>query len=414
LLLAIGLAFAFQYGVAPFLVDKSEYTGFVTEKWLDGCTQYEDEVDLREACAGNNGVFRVTGATTLFFCLAAIAVACKPTANREAWPAKYILYLFLVGVTVVIPNEPLFSDIYLNIARIGGICFIFLQQVIILDIAYDWNENWVERSNAAEAEEQGSGKKWLVAILASCVVIYGLAIAGITLLFVYFLGCPSNNGFISFTLAMIVLITGAQLSGDEGSLLTSACISLWAVFLCYTAVAKNPDVDCNPKLGEPDTAGIVLGVIVTVISMGWTGFSWTAEDKLIVRSSETQVSQPEETTSPKTESKVTGIVTGEDYGEMGDEEEAKAADADEHEESPENNPRMLSNSWRLNLMLAVIACWMAMALTNWGSISSGGNAANPQVGRIGMWMVIASQWLVLALYLWTLVAPRILTNRDFS
>ena len=79
-----------------------------------------------------------------------------------------------------------------------------------------------------------------------------------------------------------------------------------------------------------------------------------------------------------------------------------------------NNPRRLSNSWKLNAILMSVTCWSAMALTNWGSIVADGDAANPQVGRVGMWMVVASQWLVLSLYLWTLVAPRLFPGRDFS
>lgn len=31
-----------------------------------------------------------------------------------------------------------------------------------------------------------------------------------------------------------------------------------------------------------------------------------------------------------------------------------------------------------------------------------------------VWVKITSSWVCLALYIWTLVAPMILTNRDFS
>ena len=47
-----------------------------------------------------------------------------------------------------------------------------------------------------------------------------------------------------------------------------------------------------------------------------------------------------------------------------------------------------------------------MVLTSWGSIQRNGTIANPQAGHVGMWMIIASQWLILVLYLWTLVAPK--------
>lgn len=74
----------------------------------------------------------------------------------------------------------------------------------------------------------------------------------------------------------------------------------------------------------------------------------------------------------------------------------------------------LSISWKLNIMLCLITCWYAVALTAWGVVEVGGNSANPSVGRASMWMISGSQWLMQMLYLWTIVAPKIFPDRDFS
>ena len=102
-------------------------------------------------------------------------------------------------------------------------------------MAYNWNDSWVVKSDTAEAEEAGSGKKWLVAILVSCVILFTASIVGIVLLFVYFSGCPSNEAFISVTLVMSIIITAAQLIGGEASLLSSAVMTAYASYLCYIA-----------------------------------------------------------------------------------------------------------------------------------------------------------------------------------
>jgi hypothetical protein len=406
---SIALALGFQYGIAPFLVESS-YTGWLRDGWLDGCEKYDDE-DLQKSCAGIYAVYRVGFATTLFFVLAAIAVLFKPTANREAWPAKYVLWVFLCAGTIFIPNDPLFSDIYLNIARIGAIVFVGLQQLVIIDMAYDWNESWVGKADAAEADEEGSGKKWLYAILASCAILFTVSIVSIILIIIHFTGCETNNAFIAITLVLGVAITLAQLTGQEGSLLASACVFTWAVFLCYTAVTKNPDAECNPKLGEPDNISIVLGITVTMISLCWTGWSYTAEDKMTWSENSGADEPLVDSGSKKEETKVTGIVTGGDYGTDAEEESPATADGDE---AAMSDPKRLSNSWKLNIILATIACWQSMVLTNFGEISADGTAANPQVGRAGMWVIISSQWLALSLYLWTLVAPRLMPNREFG
>jgi hypothetical protein len=417
LFFSIAMALVFQYGIAPAIVDANDLTSFVRDKWTDGCSQYVD-IDVVKSCAGNNGVYRVSAASTLFFAFAALGALLKPTANREAWPAKYTLYFFLCIVTIFIPNDPLFSDAYLNIARIGAVLFIVVQQLVIVDMAHEWNDSWVAKADAAEAQEAGSGKRWLGAIVTACIMLFGISIIAIGVIFSRFTGCGTNNGFITVTLVLGVSIVGAQMSGEEGSLLASACVFAWSVFLCYTAVSKNPDASCNPMLGEMDTVSIVLGLTVTAISLGWTGWSYTAEDKL--RSSSEEESAAAATARASDDSAkdvrrdVTGVVTGNDYGTQDDEEQANSAGHAEVDESVLNNPSRLSNSWKLNAILMSVSCWKAMALTNWGAIVANGNAANPQVGRVGMWMVIASQWLVLTLYLWTLLAPRLFPNREFG
>ena len=111
--------------------------------------------------------------------------------------------------------------------------------------------------------------------------------------------------------------------------------------------------------------------------------------------------------------KIGGIATGGTYGSNEDVEGTAAAAAKQEEEAASSN-KGFSNSWKLNVVLALISCWFAMVVTSWGSIDSGGDRANPEVGKVSMWMLIASQWLFMVLYLWTLVAPRCFPDRDFS
>jgi hypothetical protein len=237
LVISVAIAFGFQYGIAASIVG-FDYSNYVTDAWLDGCDGYETDI-LIERCAGQAGVYRSAFSATLFFALAAIAVACKPTANREAWPAKFVLFLFLVLVMCFVPNDPLFNKMYLNIARIGGILFIFVQQIILVDLAYNWNDSWVGKADAAEAEEAGSGKKWLMAILISAAIGFAVSIAGWGLLIHFFAGCTTNTAFISATIVFCIVITAAQLSGVEGSLLSSSVISVYATSLCYSAGKSN-------------------------------------------------------------------------------------------------------------------------------------------------------------------------------
>jgi serine incorporator 1/3 len=415
LILAIGIAFAFQYGVAPYIVSIT-ISNYVTNAWLSGCEGYETEA-LTENCAGQAGVYRSALAALIFFALAAVAVTCKRTANREAWPAKYVLFLFLVAGFCFVPNDPLFSDVYLNIARIGGILFILFQQVIFVDLAHNWNDGWVEKSNQADSEEMGSGKKWLMAILVSAISLFVVSIAGWVLLFYFFGGCSTNVVFITVTIILVLLVTVSQLWGTEGSLLSSSIISAYATMLCYNAVARNPDPVCNPQLGDDDVLSVIIGVGLTVVSLGYVGWSTTADRTLARRPEDDEEVALEvgatSSTGAEEKAKVGGVITN--YQSTTKDEEAGGSNtADGLEEEEGAVPNTFSNNWKLNIALAVVTCWFSMALTGWGSIQANGNVANPQVGKVNMWIIIASQWVALLLYAWTLVAPRLFPDRDFS
>lgn len=405
LMLAIAIAFFLQYLVAPAIVNfNAPVDNVLSNAWIDGCDSL-GTTKLMERCAGNAGVYRSSFSTLIFFLLAAIAVCCKRSANREAWPAKYVLFVFLVAAMCFVPNEPLFLTLQMNVARVGAIFFIIFQQVVFVDIAMNWNDSWVEKSNAAEEEESGSGRKWLLAILVSAAILFLVSFIGWVLLYVYFGNCSTNTAFITITMIMSLLITLAQLSGEEGSLLASATITAYATMLCYSAVTKNDNAACNPYLGENDILSIVIGVGLAIITLGYAAWSATADEKLSARRKSESI-LPSENPPKAEEGRVTGIVTN-DYGTG---EVEGTPDDDQHNDVPND----FSNSWKLNLVLASVSCWFAMALTSWGSIQGGGDVADPLVGQTSMWVIVGSQWLVLTVYLWTLLAPRLFPDRDFS
>lgn len=412
-ILAVGISFGFQYGVAPKIENDINIplTGideYLRKSWTDGCQGYATQ-ELREKCVGNTGVYRVTSATFLFYALSALISLCRPTFNREMWIVKVFAYLALVTGTIFIPNEPLFTPIFMNLSRGLAAIFIIFQQVIIVDMAYNINEHYVAKADQAEAEEgQGKGNKWLMLLLVLSGFFFALSVTIIGLLYGYFLGCGTNAAFISITLVLGLLCSAIQLTGEEASLFTSMAIFLYTSFLCYTAVSKNPDGSCNPKLGDEDVPGIIFGITITIISLAWTGWSATAPST-VGNSSETnkevdQSYKKAEEVAEEGTKDVKGVV-------VGDDETSQDAQTSNEAQAPIED---FGDSWKLNAILILVTCWFAMTVTSWGSVEDSGNSANPDVGKVSMWMIISSQWLCFTLYLWTLLAPKILKNRDFS
>ena len=246
---------------------------------------------------------------------------------------------------------------------------------------------------------------------------------GIGLLYHYFSGCGGNTAIITMTLLGIIAVTLLQLSGFEGSLLTSSVISLYVVYLGYSAVSKNPNGQCNPQLAkENDMWGIIIGLFLTALSLAWTGWSWTATDRLSGDGAKKARSLGKSgNTFRRGQDPVLDLE--DPFLEYNDEDRPPTGLALSSDDGDDVLSSHSSEVWKLNAILALVSCWVAMSLTGWGSISGSmvkeegieiHTAANPQVGKVNMAMIAASQWVALLLYGWTLAAPRLFPDRDFS
>ncbi|XP_010767646.1 serine incorporator 1-like [Notothenia coriiceps] len=65
-----------------------------------------------------------------------------------------------------------------------------------------------------------------------------------------------------------------------------------------------------------------------------------------------------------------------------------------------------------HFMLFLASLYIMMTLTNWYSPDSNYEAMTSKWPSV--WVKISSSWICIALYVWTLVAPLVLVNRDFD
>mmetsp|Transcript_15159 Transcript_15159/g.33160 ORF Transcript_15159/g.33160 Transcript_15159/m.33160 type:complete len:290 (-) Transcript_15159:101-970(-) len=281
-------------------------------------------------------------------------------------------------------------------------------------VAYDWNEDWIDRADQQDRLSYGSGSTWLHAIVGTCAAFYLLALTGIGLLYHHFSDCSENTWIITLTLIGMVAFTFIQLSGTDGSLLTSSIMSVYVVYLAYSMVSKNPDGQCNPQLGGNDAWGIAIGLTLTAVSLAWTGFSWTAEERLNLDN----VQSARSVTGLNTSAGAVGVNLDQPFLDPEDQPATGLVTESDSAPSAANGGMAGSSVWKLNVVMALICCFVAMILTGWGTITvikeDENNAANPTVGKVNMAMIGISQWTAIFLYIWTLVAPRLFPDRDFS
>lgn len=238
---------------------------------LDSFTEYCNNSDFEESCKANSAVLRVSLALTVVFALQILGTYVFTPFFDNLWIPKYFFFIGMVIGFFYVDGKHFGLEGYAWFARITGFFYLILQQIILLDMAYSWNERWL----AYSAEDGERGYRWLVGIVVFSVLLFGGAYLVMALLYWQFKGCDNNLVIISLALGLSLIATIVQLFfSEEGSLLTSAVMTAYVAYVCYSAVILNPDDSCNPTLNSSyQTLSAIIGIILTVISLLWTAYS---------------------------------------------------------------------------------------------------------------------------------------------
>lgn len=196
--------------------------------------------------------------------------------------------------------------------------------------------------------------------------------------------------------------------------------------------------------GSDDPEMIALSMLVAAFSLGWTCYSATASattatsgpkasSQVAKAEAEDELKRPlngptsnklRSVSEDEREHKVKNI---EDPADV-DEDDVDQDDTDEALPGSAGGAQPDSRLWFFHVVMAAGALYMAMLLTNWGTGSNvdhkNGTDTSPSgsttvyvsnsTGEAQMWVKIASQWVAIALYTWTVIAPRCFPDRDFS
>ena len=79
-------------------------------------------------------------------------------------------------------------------------------------------------------------------------------------------------------------------------------------------------------------------------------------------------------------------------------------------DTPERK-RMLA---QVCLIFMLISSYYAMVLTNWATERTGASVSSQKEGSASMWIQASAQWIALLMYIWSLIAPDLFPDRDFS
>ncbi|XP_078105483.1 serine incorporator 1 isoform X2 [Sander vitreus] len=388
-----------------------------------------------EMFVGYKAVYRICfGMSMWFLGFAILMINIKNSRDPRAaihngfWFFKFAA---LVAVTVgafYIPDGP-FTYTWFVVGSGGAFCFILIQLVLLVDFAHSWNESWVDKM------ETGNSRGWYAALLVVTILNYILSFIAVVLCFLFYTkpdGCSINKFFISFNMlfcivaSVVSVLHKVQESQARSGLLQSSVITLYTMYLTWSAMSNEPDEECNPSLlsifqqiaaptlapleVENQTAVVIIGPEEPVLTAPYLQW-WDAQSivglaifVLCILYSSIRSSSTSQVNKLTMASKDSAILA----------EGGSSLDLSEESTGPrrvEDNERdMVQYSYSFfHFMLFLASLYIMMTLTNCPDADYTITSKWPAV-----WVKISSSWVCLALYTWTLVAPMILTNRDFS
>ncbi|XP_019395166.1 PREDICTED: serine incorporator 3 [Crocodylus porosus] len=382
-----------------------------------------------EVLVGYRAVYRISFAMAVFFFIFSLLMIQVKTSNDPRASVHNGFWFFkiaaIVGIMVgafYIPEGP-FTRAWFGIGTAGAFCFILIQLVLLVDFAHSWNESWVERM------EEGNSRCWYAALLSCTGLFYIVSVTGFVLFYIFYTkpdGCTENKFFISINLilciavSIISILPKVQENQPRSGLLQSSIITLYTVYLTWSAMSNEPDRSCNPSLlniitqittstiAPPNTTVIpatpappkslqwwdaqsILGLIIFVVCLLYSSIRSSSNSqvsKLILSGSDSAILED-------------GVGAS---GGAGEEAVRRVAD---------NETEGVQYSYAFfHFMLFLAALYIMMTLTNWYSPDADFKTMTSKWPAV--WVKITSSWVCLLLYAWTLMAPLVLTNRDFS
>lgn len=407
-----------------------------------------------DKCYGVLAVHRICFALSLFhFMLSLSLINVQDTRDKRAaiqngwWGPKVLLWVVLLVTSFFIPN-PFFMFWGNYVALIGSTIFILLGLVLLVDFAHSWSETCLENW------ERSSSNFWQWVLLGSTALMYIFTIAITTVLYIFFAGsgCTLNRFFISFNLALCVIVSilcvhpYVQEHNPRSGLAQSAMVAAYCSYLIFSAVSNHvhENESCNPLRNGSTTATgskttvMLLGAVFTFLAIAYSTSRAATQSRALVGRGRKRgeihlpendldghselgivTTQPKKTDSPRYQALLAAVEAGAiPASALNEEEEDEEEDVVGESRDDERSGTRYNYSW-FHVIFAIGAMYVATLLTDWNIVSKhpipGSENSNSDVyigqSEVAMWMRVVSSWVCMLLYIWSLIAPALMPDR---
>lgn len=390
-------------------------------------------------CYGWVAVLRINFALGMFHVLLGILLlGVDSTKNPRAaiqngfWGPKIIGWLALIVLSFLIPES--FYQVWSYIAFFGAMLFVLLGLILLVDLAHTWAEYCV-----SQIEEYDS-RAWRAILVGSTLGMYAVSIAMTIVQYIFFAagGCSMNQAAITINLIFVILVSflsvhpAIQDFNPKAGLAQSAMVSIYCTYLTMSAVSMEPDdKHCNPlyRGRGTRTTSIVIGALFTMLALAYTTTRAATQGVALGGSGKSvRLGEDEHdliTQQPDSRREMRAAALRQAVAEGSLPADALLDDdSDDEDDSGTNGKdderKATQYSYSLfHLIFFLATCWVATLLTaplDPKSPESSEKDGFMAVGRTysATWVKIVSSWVCYAIYSWSLVAPMVLPDREFS
>ncbi|XP_066237780.1 serine incorporator 5 isoform X2 [Saccopteryx leptura] len=380
--------------------------------------------DTCEKLVGYSAVYRVCFGMACFFfifCLLTFNInnskSCRAYIHNGFWFFKLLLLAAMCSGAFFIPDQETFLHAWRYVGAVGALLFIGIQLILLVEFAHKWNKNWTAGT--------AHNKLWYAALALVTLIMYSIATGGLILMAVFYTqrdGCTENkillgvNGGLCLLISLVAISPCVQDRQPHSGLLQSGLISCYVTYLTFSALSSKPVevvldergknvTICVPDFGQDlyRDKNLVTGLGTTllfacILYSCLTSTTRSSSDALQGRyaAPELEVARCCFCFSPY----------GEDAEEQQNMKEGPGVIYDEKKST------VYSYSY-FHCVFFLASLYVMMTVTNWFNYESA-NIENFFSGSWSIfWVKMASCWMCVLLYLWTLVAPLCCPSRQF-
>lgn len=283
------------------------------------------------------------------------------------WPLKLLLWLGAFVGMFFIPSENL-AHFWLA-AVIISVLYIVLQSLFFVNFAHDVAEYWV---GLYEETENGF---YQFLLIGTTLLLNGAALTGTILFYIHYTH-TLDVVFTSVNLALAIIQTGlailpsVQAANPRSGILQPSFVNFYNTYLVGSAILSHHNIKVHSSLGD---WALYVGLLLTFLSIVYAAYTTGSSGrKLLLKSAES-------------DDKLGGE-SGEDSS---------------------------YNYSFFHLVFIMAAFYAAMVISGWEKPFFDPNFQT-QEQSVSAWIKIGSSWLGSCLFMFSLVAPLIFTDRDFG